>query len=411
MKLAIKWIEAAILFGCFIYFLSPGQKHFIQEPTAWEFREQLVYLTGTCAMSLMVLSMLISIRSAAINKLTKGLDKAYVVHKWTGIFTTVFVLLHWLTEYIPHWLVQLNFILNPGELTDGSEFSDIEIFLFQSGVTIAQFLFYIFLLLIATALIKKIPYSFFRKTHKIFPIVFLLFAYHAGTSQLKEHWIGSAGSYMLFLLLSIGIFAALIVLFKQIGSTHQSKGLIKRVEFLPNGVCDLQIAVLGKPFLYKAGQYAFLKFEHSTEPHPFTIASGNGNSTNLKFGIKGLGDFTRDLNKNIQVGQQMQIEGPYGEFQFEDSCERQVWVAGGIGITPFMARLDYLSKNGSAKKSIDFWYCTQGKLNTQFPSSIQDLCKECGVNFHHMNSQEQEYLTADLIKETVSNFNDISIWF
>lgn len=411
MNVAKKWIIGAVITGCLIFALSPGPLHLVDHLTIWEVREQIVYLTGACAMSLMVLTMVISIRLKVFNDLLKGLDKGYLVHKWTGIFTTVFVLLHWLTEYVPHWLVQLNFIPNPGELTDGSQFSEAEIFLFQSGVTIAEFLFYIFILLVGVALIKRIPYSLFRKTHKYFPIVFLLFAYHAGTAQLKEHWIGSAGSYLLFLVLTIGSLAAIVALFRLVAKTREITGTITTIAYHKQDILDLYLETHGQPFIHKAGQYAFLQFAHSKEPHPFTIASSSEDPHALRFAIKGLGDFTKDLNKHIEIGQKVKIEGPYGKFNFEDQLERQIWIAGGIGITPFLARLEHLSSEGGTKRPIDFWYCTRGNLESQFPVGIEGLCKDNGVNFYHVESLSHGYLTADLIKTVVGDLRNASIWF
>lgn len=57
------WVVAgAILIGCIIYILSPGPGHWLQNPVSWELREQLVFLTGACNITLMVVSVVISVR-------------------------------------------------------------------------------------------------------------------------------------------------------------------------------------------------------------------------------------------------------------------------------------------------------------------------------------------------------------
>ncbi len=406
-----KWIVGSLFVGGLIFAFSPGPMRLINNPVNWEMREQLVYLTGVCAMSLMVSSMILSARFELVNKIAGGLDKAYVIHKWTGIYSFVFVLLHWLTEKVPHWLVELNIIPNPGELVDGSQFSELEIALFQSGVLIAEVLFYGFVLLVTIALFNKIPYRYFRITHKIFPGIFLLLAYHAATAPLKEHWFISPGAYLLLVLLTIGSFAAIIGLFQQIGKSRKINAVIKDIEYHKRGILDIRLRTLDKPFIHQAGQYAFVQFAHDKEPHPFTIASSGVDPNTLRFSIKSLGDFTKDLNNSIGVGQNVKIEGPYGEFKFEDDCKRQVWIAGGIGITPFMARLEYLSNHGGVKKPVDFWYCTRGDLESQFPSSLQSLCEKNAINFSHLNSNEKEYLSIDLLKTKIGDFNTVSIWF
>lgn len=404
-----KWIAGSVGIATLIYALSPGPEHLMANPTGWEFREQFVYLTGLSAMSLMVLSMVISVRLPWLNQRMRGLDKAYIVHKWTGIVSTVLVVFHWLGEKAPEWLVAWGVVADPGELTDGSGFSELEIDLFQSGVFLAGWVFYALIILVIIALITRLPYHLFRKSHKLFPAIFLIAAYHGATAQLKERWLDTPAGYMLLVLVAIGAVAALVGLFQQIGKSRQTTALIQRIDHHEPGILDIRLTTPQRAFIHQPGQYAFLRFAHDTEPHPFTIASSGGES--LRFAVKELGDFTTGLSSQLQVGQVVGIEGPYGEFTFDSPGRRQVWVAGGIGITPFMARLDYLAKQGDTNQSIDFWYATRTNQATLFPAVLGPLCQQNGVTFHHLNSAKKEYLTADVIQTVVGSFTDVSIWF
>lgn len=403
-------ILGSILLGFLIFVLSPGPAHFLDNPTNWELREQLVFLTGSCSATLMVVSMILSARFSWVSRLMKGLDKGYVVHKWTGILSTTFVAAHFLMENIPKWLVESGIIQNPGELTDASQYSELEINLFQSGVALVQPVFYTMIVLMVIALFKKIPYHWFRKTHKLFPAVFLTAAYHAATAQLKEHWPGSPGSFLLIFILLIGVVAAVVSLTGNIGATRRVTARISKVGLPADRILDLTLTVGNKTFHHEPGQYAFLKFSHHDEPHPFSIASSDEKGKTLRFAIKGLGDFTSALPDHLAVGQTVRIEGPYGEFHFKDHCERQVWIAGGIGITPFLARLEYLVNN-KIKQPIDFWYATRNDKNESFPFSLEQSCATTGVNLYHLNSARKEYLTADLIKSRIGDLRNTSIWF
>ena len=410
MKATYTGIIAFLFIGLTIFALSPGPSHLIDNPTGWEIREQLVFLTGTLAISFMVLAMIVSARLAWINKMIGGLDKGYIVHKYAGIGCLIFVILHWLIEKTPGWLIALNLISHPGDLGNSKQFTELEIMLFQTGTLVAELLFYVFLFLTFIALFNKIPYRLFRITHKTFPLIFLLFAYHAATAQLKENWLSSPGGYLLFLLLALGCLAAAIGLFRQINRRHLVTGKIDAIDYHDNGIIDIQIKT-SKPIRYQAGQYAFLTFSHDNEPHPFTIASSGDDPHQLRFAIKKLGDFTGELKNHISVGQQISIEGPHGEFKFEDNSEQQIWIAAGIGITPFLARLEYLSHRSGTDKQIDFWYCTNGRLEHQFPSSLQELCRKSRVNLHHLNSNQNEYFSENALKEAINKTNHVSIWF
>lgn len=94
---------------------------------------------------------------------------------------------------------------------------------------------------------------------------------------------------------------------------------------------------------HRAGQFAFVRFEGgpSREQHPFTI-SAPPTGGRLRFSVKGSGDYTQALQTHLAEGSSARIEGPYGRFDFRTAGSRQLWVAGGIGITPFLAFLPTL---------------------------------------------------------------------
>jgi len=411
MQLTTKWITGALVFAGIIFALSPGPGRFMAKPAFWEFREQFIYLTGLSALSLMVLSTLVSLRIPWLNHRMRGLDKAYVVHKWAGIFAMLLLVFHWLGELGPEWLVEWRLIPNPGDLSDGSGFSKLEIELFQSGVALAQVAFYGSIVLVVMALFRKIPYHVFRQSHKIFPVLFLMAAYHGATAQLKERWLVTPAAYLLLLLIAIGVIAALIALFQRIGFSRKITTTIRQIDRHEHGILDLWLETGKKPFFHQPGQYAFLRFAHKPEPHPFTIVSSGDDPYSLRFAVKALGDFTSDLASWLQVGQTVIVEGPYGEFRFEAPGTRQIWIAGGIGITPFMARLEYLTRQGGNTQPIHFWYATRSDRTTLFPDSLEALCQQNSVHFYPLNATQNEYLTVAMLHHTVGNFNDVSIWF
>ncbi len=78
----------------------------------------------------------------------------------------------------------------------------------------------------------------------------------------------------------------------------------------------------------------------SREQHPFTISSGS--HSDLRFSIKASGDFTKALLAGVPVGSAARIEGPYGAFDYRRGRPHQLWLAGGIGITPFLSMAEDL---------------------------------------------------------------------
>lgn len=105
------------------------------------------------------------------------------------------------------------------------------------------------------------------------------------------------------------------------------------------------------------------------------------------------------------------VEGPYGEFLFEAPGRRQIWIAGGIGVTPFLARLEHLANRVSNPPPIDFWYSTRNEESTRFPDALTELCQQSGVTLHYLNSTRKQYLTAEIVHQRVGHLADVSIWF
>ena len=69
--------------------------------------------------------------------------------------------------------------------------------------------------------------------------------------------------------------------------------------------------------------------------HPFSLTSTPAD-TELRLVVKAVGTFTRALHL-LEPGAAARVEGPYGEFSYLNvDNPRQVWLAGGIGITPFL---------------------------------------------------------------------------
>ncbi len=95
-----------------------------------------------------------------------------------------------------------------------------------------------------------------------------------------------------------------------------------------------------KPIRFKAGQYSawFMKqFIKGKPNHLFTIASAPSDNEYYLSTRISKSDYKQKLNK-LKPGQQMLITGGIGQFTLpKKSPDRAVFIAGGIGITPFRA--------------------------------------------------------------------------
>jgi predicted ferric reductase len=96
----------------------------------------------------------------------------------------------------------------------------------------------------------------------------------------------------------------------------------------------------GSKLEHRAGQFAFFRLLSPVcglEEHPFTISSPPGSET-LSITVKALGDYSAALSA-VAAGTKLLCDGPYGRFTPERGAGPCLFVAGGIGITPFLSSL------------------------------------------------------------------------
>lgn len=98
----------------------------------------------------------------------------------------------------------------------------------------------------------------------------------------------------------------------------------------------------GRPLDHEPGQFVYLTPRDPGlaagrgEEHPYTVSSAPG-TERLEITVKALGDASSAL-LDVAEGSRAQVEGPYGAFLSPALGERrQLWVGGGVGITPFVS--------------------------------------------------------------------------
>jgi len=143
---------------------------------------------------------------------------------------------------------------------------------------------------------------------------------------------------------------------------------------------------------FKPGQFAFVEIQGRgwSEPHPFTISSAPGEDR-LRFTIKVLGDWTRKVREELEPGGKVLVRGPYGRFDAASTnCKKQVWIAGGIGLTPFLSKLRAMKK-GDARE-IHFAYAARNKEEAIFLDELTSIASNLGnVTLYPLFSDEGDF--------------------
>lgn len=375
-------------------------------------RAALMNYTGILGIAAMSVGMMLAARPAWADARLGGLDKGYRLHKWLGIAGLVIATLHWALAKLPKWMVGWGWLERPvrGPRAEQS----VAIFGFfqeQRGLaeTVGEWAFHAALVLIALALIKRFPYRRFVRTHHLLAVVYLALVFHAVVLMKFSYWSEPLGPLMA-LLMAGGTLAALASLFRRVGRSRQVSGEIEELVRHPdNGVLRVGVRLRGRWPGHQAGQFAFVSFDATEGPHPFTICSAWTGDGRLVFMIKGLGDYTARLPDTLKVGDPVRVEGPYGRFDFAGARPRQVWVAGGIGITPFVARLQALAGQHDGRL-VDLFYSTAAP-DEGFIARLRQHAERAGVALHMQVTPIQGRLDAGRIRAEVPAWKEADFWF
>jgi ferredoxin-NADP reductase len=126
---------------------------------------------------------------------------------------------------------------------------------------------------------------------------------------------------------------------------------------------------------FTPGQYLALGFKKFGRPSPvrcFSIVSSPNHPGELQVGVRILGNFTRQLAK-LKIGTGVFVYGPFGNFVMDPGYDTHtIFMAGGIGITPFMSMIRTSTENGSSG-TITLLYSCRNQENIPFYQDLLQL--------------------------------------
>lgn len=320
-----------------------------------------------------------------------GMDKAYRAHNFAGRMALTLLVLHGailIAQALPD-LNLLNTYLLPGV---------------DWGYTTGVAGLLLLILLVTVTIWVKLPYQTWLRSHTWMGVPYVLGGLHAILLQ---------GDWYMIAITTLGSYAWLYKLLWYPRRGPRVAGHVEKVDAKAS-VTDLHIK-FDRPFSSKAGQYVFLSIQGANgrvdaEVHPFSI-SGRPDERTLRISAKALGDYTRTLS-GARPGDAAVIWGPYGSFgdAYLNTDHDLVWIAGGIGITPFLDMLAHERRSTSHRsRRIDFFWTTARAEDALYLDEIEQACRQLPhVYFHLHVTSCQGLLTADAIVETVGAHSSTS---
>ncbi len=387
-------IIACVLLTIAIWFIFPpthdGREHFV--------RQYAGEIIGSVNLVLMASALFISTRPKWAEPYFGGLDKMYVTHRRVATTAFLLIFVHVLTVPIT---------------TDWALGNYLAVIAFTGFVSI-----------ILISLAPRIPflnkltggtYKGWKNLKKYIGIFFIIAYIHALTIKHPLEAFIAINWVQIFV-----IIGALSYLYTELFGRFFKKYLPYTVEAVkhPNN-STTEVTLRAKKDSIprqRAGQFLFVRFPSDkalNESHPFTISSAPHEDV-LRVTVKASGDFTRTLFSNLRPGMDAIIEGAHGLFDYKTGGQKQIWIAGGIGLTPFLSFIRDMEGGAEAplKQDVDFYYTVRHPEEALFVNEVEaavqkNPCLKAHIRF---SSKDGSLSIEEILKHVDGSVKDYDIY-
>lgn len=320
-------VIASIIATTFPFFLL------VPQPAGWSLQNDSLkpiatYLSsvfGYIGITLLVWELILGTRAIS-GLFFDNLVSKLKLHGWLGKYGTLLIFAHpllityaynesWLYSFIPR-------------LDDGA---------YEKAVTYGRFAFLgLIIIWLTSALVRgMISYRPWKYIHYIsYPILLfsLLHVPSIGTSFSER---GIMFFWYMFVTTSI---VALVLRMRHIFGFGKLLYEVIDNKMLTGEVGVIRLRVRGQRLSIRTGQYVYVQMTLYGEEHPFTVLDHDETRGELMIAYKVFSSYSHKMT-TLERGELLYIDGPYGDFTRELSPANKrpaVYIAGGIGITPFV---------------------------------------------------------------------------
>lgn len=278
------------------------------------------------------------------------LDKYYLFHKFVAFMCVLLAFLHYHAKQVGRAILPdlFTFASAPAKAAataagatpaSGASSFSWRLLAEESGLVLT----YTALALVILTVLFFIPYKHWQKTHRLFPLLYLLMIFHA--VYLTENYQYTSPLFILVVLTTIiAIPCALMSLCGRAGSAKRFPATLVSSE---TGERYLRLKFQTDKAV-PAGSFVLLKLKGSN-PHPYTVALAD--DTSLTLFIRKTSRFAHTLQQ-LAVNTEVTLEGPYGEAAFNlPEGGRTLFVFQGAGMAQLPAVLQTLQDSKQAPQA------------------------------------------------------------
>lgn len=337
-------------------------------------KNQLPATLGATALIAMAFCIILAARWSWLDRLIGGPDKAYKMHRWLGYSI--------LLTGIGHWILAA-----PSGEGIVPSISDIAA---ESG----KYAIIMLILLSALAMFRIVPYHIWKHSHFLMGLLFPIIVFHSFFSKIPLS-ADSIAWWVLLLISLAGIIGWIRTIFRHF--SKPARLTVSAIYPVKNGI-DIRLSneANNNSVQWLPGQFATVSFKgfgnepNETEAHPFTIASAP-NSKEIRLVVGDFGYYTGKLIKELRTGDSVDISEVSGSFLPNTNPGRkigQIWLAGGMGITPFLSALEALVPDHGP--DIDLIYCVRSSTYAVDLYRIMDYAKKLPQLTFYLVKEDQE---------------------
>lgn len=337
----------------------------------------LALYVGSVSILLMAWSNVLATRLRLLEPFFGGLDRMYRWHRWLGGLAVAAMWLHIQTVDDVKGI--------RGASKDVADTAEDLAGLGEKALYV----------LVIASLLRWVPYRWWRQSHKLLIVPFVLASWHFHTAT-KPYANASFWGRWFQVLMITGIVAWVYRVVWRDGIRRGRHYTVSSVA-QSGSVTEIELTPVGRAMKRRAGQFVFVRIGSGplSEPHPFTVAS-TPDDPRLRLVVKDLGDWSGDLCGLTQVGDRVLVEGPYGRLKlFPREPATTVWVAGGVGITPFLSAVG--AAPGGARRP-QLFYAVRSRSDAPWLHELESAAGAGHIDLHLFVSDEGNRMRADSLR-------------
>jgi predicted ferric reductase len=366
--------------------------------------------TGIGAAVLLAFTVILASRLSILELLFGDLTKVYVAHGIIGLAMFALVSFH-----------PMMYLL--GGLVLGGGFLKAAHVLVPFHVVVLDWISYIAITVaLIPTMFMRLSFEWWRAVHLLLGAAMILTGYSILIDNVgfDTSAIPALRDY-LYVLFGLGTAAFVwVALIRRLAEPKREYEITGAEYHAAANAIELTAKPVGKRARFRAGQFTYVDLMDSMaqirrefEAHPFSIASPPGRDE-ISLVIQGAGDHTRRIQQIAAAdGARALLHGAFGRLSIVRPVrQKQLWLAGGIGITPFMSMAQEMADHPERYGDYDVDLVIGVSHAEQAFKHDQLLeCARChpGLRVHLWDRELHGYQTVEALTELIGDLRERAV--